>query len=201
MSSERIENMNIKEVNSIDEYNKNEINKNEINKNEINKNETDPICYYWFDSYLEFNKYNTNPLILMDLEKRYGVKLSYTPSYDAFIKEIKKKKNEEKVISSNVSIKCLECEKRYKSKSEINSHMKTECKLINGCTKYKDYPNWIKKIINTNSELYEDLKLKSKNSGIKFNNHSTIDEFCINYYEYERMMDCIDGKLNHRTLL
>lgn len=191
MSSERIENMNIQKVNSIGKSYLGD------NKNEMNKNETKPIRYYWFDSYLEFNMYSTKPFELMDLEKRYGVKLSYTPSYDAFIKEINKKKKEEKenekekAKSSNVSIKFIESAKSHRSQTVINSHMKTECELINESIKYKDYPNWIKKIINTNSELYEDLKLKSKISGIRFSYHSTIDEFLQNYYQYESMMDRI----------
>ena len=152
-----------------------------------NQNEIKPIIMNWFDSYLEFNMYNTKPLQLMDLGKRYGVSLLETPNYDVFIKEINKKKKEKKK-SSNIKIKCLECEKRNRSQNAINSHVKTECVLINGRIKYKNYPDWIKKIINTDSELYEDLKLKSKSSGIRFNKHNTIDDFLQNYYENERML-------------
>lgn len=160
---------------------------NKINHKEINQNEIKSIRYYWFDSYLEFNMYNCMGLKLMDLEKRYGVQLSYSSSYDDFMKQIYEKKKVEK--NKSVSNKCLECEKRKRSKISINSHSKTECKLINGPIKYKNYPSWIKEIINTNSDLYEELKIKSKNTGVKFCDCISYDEFINEFYRYEQIND------------
>jgi hypothetical protein len=161
------------------------------------KKEVEPTRYYWFDSYLEFNMYNTMPSKLMDLEKRYGVSLSYIPSYDAFMAEIRKKKKEEenemKKPTCEAKKKCFECEKRKKSESIINSHVQTECKFIRGKTKYANYPDWIKKIINTNSKLYDELKLKSKQSGVRFSNCESYEEFLNQYYEYETILDRILG--------
>lgn len=181
---------------SLNDKEKNEVKQNEIKRDETKQDETKPIRYYWFDSFLEFNMYNTRPSQLMDLEKRYGVSLSHTPNYDTFINEINKKKKEEKEREKkgpNLEIKCLECEKRNRSQAAINSHLKTECKLIDGCNKYKNYPNWIKKIINTDTSLYEDLKYKSKSSRNRFEDHCSIDSFLQSYYDHEEMMDRLYG--------
>jgi hypothetical protein len=57
-----------------------------------NNQEVNPTKYYWFDSYLELNMNNYMPSKLMDLEKKYGVSLSYTPSYDVFMTQVYIKK-------------------------------------------------------------------------------------------------------------
>lgn len=156
----------------------------------------EPIRYYWFDSYLEYNMYNTIPSKLMDLSKRYGVSLNHTKNKDDFMDQVQKKKNEEieqrkKQIS--VPKKCFECEKRNKSQHVINSHYQTECKFIRGNLKYKNYPDWIKEIINTKHNLYQDLKVKSKMSKIRFDECFSYEEFNDKFCDNEEMMDLFYG--------
>jgi hypothetical protein len=160
---------------------------------DVKKEEIKQISYCWFDSYLEINMHNHRPLVLMDLEKRYKVSLTYSRNYNTFMAEINKKKKEEeendKYDSLNNIKKCLECEKRNKSKQLVYSHLKTECQFINGPDKYKNYPRWIRKIINKDSELYESLTEKSKNSMIGFSHCESYEEFINEFYKYDAMLD------------
>ena len=159
---------------------------------DVKKEEIKKISYCWFDSYLEVNMHNYRPSILMDLEKRYKVSLTYTRNYNTFMAEINKKKKEEEENDKKGSLnnvkKCIECEKSNRNKL-VYSHLKTECQFISRPDKYKDHPRWIKKIINTDSELYESLKEKSKKSMVRFLDCESYEEFINEFYKYDAILD------------
>jgi hypothetical protein len=125
--------------------------------------------YSWVDSYLEYNMNNYNLAKLTLLSKRYKIALESYPNRDEFLKSINNEVKNENLHLEYTIDKFFECK--------------------NNKNKYKNYPKWLVLIIIKIPTLYNELKIKSKDSGILFNDCETFMEFVDEYYNYEYMID------------
>ncbi len=149
-------------------------------------NSNTPTKYNWFDSFLEINMHTTLPSTLIKYGKRYGVNTDSVPNYNAFIIELSKKKQEEQEIIKRRPKRCSECESKGRPERIYMTHNVAICNYANG---YHGHPNWIKEIMNTNIELYYELKDDSENSGISFNQAKSFEDFVKQYNAREEMLN------------
>ncbi len=144
--------------------------------------------YNWFDSFLELNMHSTLPSTLIKYGKRYGVNPDSVPNYNVFMAELRKKKQEDSEMRKSRPKRCSECESKGRPERIYMTHNVAICNYVIGC---HGYPNWIKEIMNTNMELFDELRQDSENSGISFNHARSFEDFVEQYNSHEEMLDRI----------